>query len=409
MLEQALEHSGTSGIPLVGERSKRKRTSKMNKCVMIIGIGDLGGWVLEFLVRCQGVRRIVTADIREEYAKAKTITAAVGASQQGFDKRLEFHRTDMYDIDRTAELLASVQPDVIYSATTLMSWYIPLLFPDELAKKAKLAGIGPLVSGHMVLIYKLMQAVKKSGIKTKVLNNSFPDVVNPTLWRNGLGPDIGAGNSDLVAEDIRQKISYGLNVPPQEVAVYLFTAHSMSQQAVIREYIPHYLRIYAGGIDVTDKYDTRELLRGYASKYAPAKLTSWLGHPRVAASAVKNIMAMINDTNELTNAPGPNGLPGGYAVRVSAKGPEVALPEGLTLEKAIQVNKDALKLDGIEEIKEDGTIVFTQESRRLHKERLGSDIGEDLRLEDVEERAKEMISLTKKLAEKYNIKLELGM
>jgi len=372
---------------------------------MIVGIGDLGGWVLEFLARCQGVNRIVTGDIREEYARAKTITAAVGASQQGFNKRLEFHKVDVHDIDRTAELLASVQPDVVYSATTLMSWYVPYLFPQELAMKAKFGGVGPLVSGHLVLIYKLMQAVKKSGIKTKVLNHSFPDVVNPVLWRNGLGPDIGAGNSDLVAEDIRQKISYWHNVPPQEVAVYLYTAHPVTQQSVIREYIPHYLKIYVGGVDVTGNYDERELIRGYASKYAPADLTSWLGHPRVAASAVKNIMAMIDDTNELTNAPGPNGLPGGYAVRLSTKGPEVVFPEGYTMEKAMQINKEALKLDGIEEIKDDGTVVFTEESRRLHKERLGGDIGEDLRLEDVEERAKEAVSLTKKLAEKYNIKL----
>ena len=381
----------------------------MGKCVLIVGVGDLGGWVLEFLARCKGINRIVAADIREEYAKAKTITAAVGACQQGFNKKLEFYSADVNDIDRTAELISGIQPDVVYSATTLMSWYMPLLFPNELAMKAKLAGIGPLVSGHLVLIYKLMQAVKKSGIRTKVLNNSFPDVVNPVLWRNGLGPDIGAGNSDLVAEDIRQKISYGLNVPPQEIAVYLFTAHPMTQQAAIREYIPHYLKIYVAGKDVTSNYDTRELLRGYASKYAPAKLTSWLGHPRVAASAVKNIAAMINDTNELTNVPGPNGLPGGYTVRLNAKGAEVATPEGLTIEEAIQINKDALKFDGIEEIKDDGTIVFTQESRRLHKEWLGSDIGEDLRLNDVEERAKEMISLIKKLAKKHNVKLGFGV
>jgi len=378
----------------------------MSKCVVIIGLGDLGGWVLEFLVRCQGVHRIVTTDMREDWGKSKTMTAAVGASQQGYNKRLEFHKLDLYDIDRTAELLNSVQPDVIYCAAALQSWWVPLLLPHDIAVKSELAGIGLLTPGHLALTHKLMQAVKRSGIRAKVLNNCYPDVVNPILWRNGLGPDIGSGNSDLIMEDIRQKISYGLNVPPQEVAVYLYTAHPMNTIAKMKD-IPFLMKIYVSGSDVTSNYDARELVRGFATMYAPAKMTTWLVHPRVAASAVKHILAMINDTNELTSLPGPNGLPGGYSVRVSAKGAEVALPEGFTLEEVVQVNLDALRFDGIEEIKDDGTVVFTEECRRLTKEWIGGDIGQDLRLEDVDERAKEVVSLTQKLAANYNIKLEL--
>ena len=378
----------------------------MSNCVMIVGLGDLGGWVLEFLARCQGVRRIVTTDIREEWGETKTMNAAVGASQQGYNKRLEFHKLDVYDIDRTAELLDKVQPDVIYSATTLQSWWVPTLLPHDIALKAELAGIGPLTPTHLVLIHKLMLAVKKAGIKAKVVNNSYPDVVNPVLWRNGLGPDMGSGNSDNVMEDIRKKISYEFNVPPQEVAVYLYTAHSICTLATLKD-IPFIMKIYVGGQEVTNRYDTKELVKGFMSVYAPPRMTSWLIHPRVAASAVKHIMAIVNDTNELTSLCGPNGLPGGYSVRVSAKGAEVVFPDGVTLEDAIKVNRDALKFDGIEDIKDDGTLVFTQEARQLSKEWLGTDICQDLRLEDVDERAREIVSLTKKVAAKHNVKLEL--
>ncbi len=378
----------------------------MSKCVMIVGLGDLGGWVLEILARSQGVKRIVTTDIREEWGQAKTMTAAVGASQQGYNRRLEFHKLDVTDVDRTAELINSVQPDLIYSATTLQSWWVPYLLPEALALKAKMAGIGPLVAGHMPLVHRLMLAVKRSGIKTKVLNNSFPDVVNPVLWRNGLGPDIGSGNSDLIMEDIRRKVSYDLDVPPQEVAVYLYTAHSACMQAHMRD-IPFRLKIYVAGSDVTANYDAGELVRGFASLYMPAKMTTWLAHPRVAASAVKSIMAILNDTNELTHLPGPKGLPGGYTVRVNADGAEVVLPEGVTLEEAVKVNLDALKFDGIEEIKEDGTVVFTAETRKLTGEWMGTDVGQDLRLEDAAERAREITALTRRVADRYNIKLEL--
>lgn len=384
------------------------KESKMSlgKTVMIIGLGDLGGWVLEFLARSRGVQRIVTADIREEYGYSKTMTAAVGASQLGYNKRLEFHKLDLYDIDRTAELLNSVQPDVVYTSAASQSWWVPLLLPPEIAHKSELAGIGPLTPGHLVLTHKVMQAVKGSGVKVKVLNNCYPDVVNPVLWRNGLGPDIGSGNSDLCMEFIRQKISYDLNVPPQEVAVYFYTSHAMCTLGHMK-HVPFLMKIYVAGRDVTNKYDAKELVSINASMYLPIKMTTWLAHPRVAASAVKQIMAMVNDTNELTSLPGPNGLPGGYSVRLSAKGAEVALPEGFTMEQVIQVNLDALKFDGVEEIRDDGTVVFTEECRQLTKEWIGADIAQPLRLEDADERAKEIVSLTKKLAEKYNVKLEL--
>lgn len=378
----------------------------MSKCVMVIGLGDLGGWVLEFLARCQGVQRIVTADVREDWGYSKTMTAAVGASQQGHNKRLEFQKVDLYDIDRTAEMLDNVQPDVIYTSAALQSWWVPLLLPHDVAIKTELAGIGPLIPGHLALTHKLMLAVKKSNIQTKVLNNCYPDTVNPILWRNGLGPDIGSGNSDLVMEDIRQKISYELDVPPPEIAVYLYTAHPIDTVAKWKD-VPFLLKIYVAGEDITNNYDTKELTKGFATMYAPAKMTTWLAHPRVASSAVKNIMAIVNNTNEFTNLPGPKGLPGGYAVRVNGQGAEVILPEGVTLEQVIKVNMKSLRFDGIEDITEDGTVIFTDECRQLVKEWIGADIGQPLRLEDVDERAKEVVMLTHQLGDRYGIKLEL--
>ena len=68
---------------------------------------------------------------------------------------------------------------------------------------------------------------------------------------------------------------------------------------------------------------------------------------------------------------------------------------------------DSLRFDGIEDIKEDGTVIFTEECRQLTKEWMGADIAQPLRLEDVDERAKEVTTLTHKLGDKYGTKLEL--
>jgi hypothetical protein len=378
----------------------------MDGTVLITGLGDLGGWVLELLARCNGVTRIVTTDVREDWGYSKTMTAACGAGQMGYNKRLEFHKLDLYNIDATAELINKVKPDLIYCAASLQSWWVPLLLPTHVAELSELAGIGPLTPGHLALIHKLMLAVKQSGFKTTVLNNCYPDVCNPILAANGLGPDFGSGNSDLVMEDIRQKVSYEYNVPPQEVAVYFYTAHPIDTVAKWKD-IPNILKIYVGGNDITDKYDLKKLVKGFATMWGPPKTTTWIAHPRVASSAVKNIMAFINNTNELTNLPGPKGLPGGYTVRVSRKGAEVALPKGITLEQVKKINMDALKFDGVKDITADGTVYFTDECREGVKEWLGADIAQPLKLADVDERAKDVVKLTQGLGKKYGIKLEL--
>lgn len=59
-------------------------------------------------------------------------------------------------------------------------------------------------------------------------------------------------------------------------------------------------------------------------------------------------------------------MPGAYPGRVSAEGVEVVLP-GITLEEAIEIDKEGGKIDGIEDIREDGTSVFIDENVRFHR------------------------------------------
>ena len=107
-------------------------------------------------------------------------------------------------------------------------------------------------------------------------------------------------------------------------------------------------------------------------------------------------MAMLNDTNEYTQAPSPNGLIGGYPVRLSGKGAKVILPKELTLEQAIKINEEGEKFDGVEKIKDDGTIVYTDKNYSIMKE-LGYDCKE-LPFDEMESRGEELTALYKKLA-----------
>lgn len=63
-----------------------------------------------------------------------------------------------------------------------------------------------------------------------------------------------------------------------------------------------------------------------------------------------------------------------YPIRVSAKGVEVILPEEIKLEEAIRINNEALKYDGLEEIKDDETLIFTEKAGRIMSETIGMNV-----------------------------------
>ena len=123
-------------------------------------------------------------------------------------------------------------------------------------------------------------------------------------------------------------------------------------------------------------------------------------HPFVASSFVKNVLAIANNTGEMTHAPGPNGLPGGWPVRLSATGAEVILPKGLDMRQGMKIVGEAQKFDGIEAIHEDGTIILTEKAYSIMKEMVGYDCRK-FSPEESEERAKELMLRFKEYRNKF--------
>jgi len=104
---------------------------------------------------------------------------------------------------------------------------------------------------------------------------------------------------------------------------------------------------------------------------------------------VKNIMAIYNDTNELTHAPGPQGLEGGYPVRLSRKGAEVVPPQGMSIKEARALMIEAQQYDGIQEIRDNGDVVVTDEAYENFKQMMDVDC-RVITIEDSFEQAMEL-------------------
>jgi len=366
--------------------------------VMVFGIGEVGASILHLLARQEGVNEIIACDKREDMGVVITERVAASAGHQGYSKKMKFERCDVYDIDATAKLINKYKPDIVYSSLVQLSWKWPKLLPrDQSSQTEKM--ISTLLPGQIILVYKLMQAIKKSDCNPICIQNSMPDVVNPILHRCGLGVLTGAGNGDSMAALVRRIISVKEDVPIDDVKLYLIMEHCLCAMGTQGTDIPYFAKVMIGDKDITKKYDLDSIINEFylsRLKSLPVMPISILA----ASSSVHIISAILNDTNEFFHNSGPNGLIGSYPVRVSKKGVKIELPQEVTMEEAIRINIEAAKHEGFKEIKDDGTIVVTDEAYERTKKILGYECRE-IRPEDFEQWAKLLVATFQKLGVKY--------
>ena len=390
-------HTGLQAS-LIPKLTLVNRPTVMTK-VLVIGLGSLGGLILEFLARSRGPTEIIAADIDEQHGAEKTNNVILGAATMGFYPRMKFLRMNLNDIDSTSATLQSVRPDLIVNSTTLQSWWVlGAQLPEDVYVRLLEGGLGPWIPMHLTLTHKLMQAVRKSDTSAHVVSSSFPDAVNCILSKIGLAPAVGVGNFDLLIPRIKKTVSDKLGIRMNEVRVFMIGHHYHDVR--VEEFgstggAPYFLRILVGDRDVTEDVNAEKML---LTPIPTPPLTG--SDAQVASSAVKNILAIVNDTGELTHAPGPEGLPGGYPVRLDAEGAHVVVPAGLTLKEAIHINEEAQKYDGIERIEDDGSVLLTDKAHRIMSEMLHYE-RKRFGISDSEAAAKELAELYRNFAAKH--------
>lgn len=369
------------------------------KKILLVGVGDVGKHILEFAARSNTGFEWIAGDIDEEKARLACNNAEIGAAHHGKHPKFRPLKIDLLDIEKTSEIIQKEQPAAIINCAVLHTWHLIRQLPENLYAKISSAGLGAWLPCQLTLGMNLAQAIKNSGISTFYINTSLSCLTNPVMGKIGLAPTIGIGNVDLIAPAVSIYIVRKTGVPRRSVEIYLVCHHQhwvYPREAGYKPGAPYFLKIMIDGEDATGQFDTDKVMFESVKLYPPG-----IGFTTVSASsALKNLKAMVLDEGLKTHSPGPNGLPGGYPVRLSAEGAEVILPSEITLEEAILMNEEAGKLDSIEEIKNDGTVIFADYTYDIMKETLGFDC-KSFKPSEARELAFEQISHYKELTGKY--------
>lgn len=340
--------------------------------LLIFGLGVLGGMTLDLIARTSRSVRI-TVGVRDvEKGQIRARLSQLVASNLGYDQTIEVVGIDVADTDRVAELIASVRPDVVFNATTLQSWWIVPSLPADLKRQLEVACVGPWLPMHLSLSLSLMRAVRSSGIAPLVVNGSYPDAVNPTLAKIGLAPTVGIGNVANTIPVLRHSVAQLLQVPVETVAVRFVAHHFVSFRlpgSGDTGRAPFHLAVYSS--QERTHVDPARIFGLLPTAFRRTR--GLAGQGMTASSAHQILQAALFGSASVLHAPGPLGLEGGYPIRLSGRSLQLALPEDLSEESALDINRRGQWFDGIEAIGDDGTVAFSEPASAIMKEVLAYD------------------------------------
>ncbi|GAA1974201.1 hypothetical protein [Amycolatopsis minnesotensis] len=373
-------------------------TENEKPLIMVVGCGDLAARVLTLLLNTPDTNRVVLAGRDLEKATRTANLAMLTAANLGVLGDVRVERVDLDDVAATAETIAAVRPDIVFMAASLQSWRIITKLPKADFEALDEAQLGPWLPMHLAPNYLLAQAIRESGTAPKVVNAAYPDAVGPVLAKAGMAPTTGIGNVGNIIPALTFGHAIEAGADPSAVEVKLVTQHYFSH------YVPRFGDEGNGAYHLSATVHG-EPLEGISHRAVFAHLSGRLrrlggdaGQLLTASSAMRVLHAMATDSGVLAHAPAPNGLPGGYPVRVGRDGVTPDLPGDMPMDTAIAINEDCQRADGIDHIDEDGTVTFTDREMAVMRRLLGYEC-RTMRLVDTGVWADELAGRYRKFAE----------
>ena len=349
----------------------------MGASVLIIGAGDAGLKMAAGLVQSGRLRRLTLADLGQGRGPAAAgLLGSLGECPVEF---VELDGTREGDVEA---VLRRVKPDLLVQSASLLSPWLTIGRQDPVAQALAAAGLGVNLPAQLPVLTSVMQAVRSVDFSGPVANLSLPDITHPVLRGRGLAPTIGLGNVSMQLLRVRSALKAA-----EETG-------ATSSLPLIR-LVGHHKQVY-GVMTAERPEDPEARVRVYLGEEGTrADDLAYQGYPLpagieynvvTAASAIPVLLALLPGAEPLRfSAPAPQGLPGGYPVRIADGGVELDLPPGADLAEIVAFHQRIGRGDGIEEIAEDGTVSFTNTAKSAVAA-LDPALAEPLSPDDVAER-----------------------
>ena len=372
----------------------RKHVEKNEITVMILGLGSVGTYLLDFLVsRNDETMKIVVVGRNKEkmennvnIVRVSALIRHVNRSQIVMESGVDFD-----NVEQIADCIKKYQPDFIVNSSRV---YSGLKYGTISWKNLRAYGIwSPLAIKY---IRNIMEACELADLNGVVINTSYSDAVIPWLKSAGKPyPDFGSGNMNHLVPRIKYAVAEMEKIEDfWNVDVMFATAHFhdvvISKEGQT-EGVKQLLKVY---------YQGRELDIDLDEIFHRCKIAMPTDEKRNMMNASSNydiITSIIDAVRESGSrkifSPGVFGEIGGYPVRIDATGDALAAyidTSVFSLEEMRGANRRSIALDGVENV-ENGKLIYTDTLVQKVADAFDMELPKTVKFEEIDTVAKYII------------------
>lgn len=359
--------------------------------IMIIGLGSVGNYLLDYLVsQADEQLEIIVAGRNVEKMQMDVNIVRTAATIRGqLRSNIYIAQCDLNDVDAIANVLCKYEPHIIVNSSRV---YAGLKYGSISWSNLRAYGIwAPLAIKYA---RNIMLAYEKADCKAISINTSYSDVVIPWLKSAGLCYfDFGSGNLNHLIPRMKFYLAekYGienLNEIDMTIAMSHFHDVVISKEGQSEG---QKLLIDAHRGDAKLEFDQDDLLRHCAISMPTDQKRNMMN----ASSNFAIIMALLTSLRAEVvckmHSPGVLGNIGGYPFMLDGASVTGYIDESI-FKKAdmVRANMESIYLDGIENVT-NGCLIYTDELIAKVRNRFNVELPKRVAFADIDRLAERLI------------------
>ncbi len=376
-------------IKLQRIREKKDRTK-----IMIIGLGSVGNYLMDYLMSTgrEDIEIVVVGRNHDKMEQDVNIVriASLIRGQNRTPISIESD-VDLNDIGTIAKCIRKNDPDIIVNSSRA---YPGLKYGSISWKNVRAYGIWTPLS--IKFVKNIMEAVDEAGSEAIVINTSYSDAVIP--WMKSAGrtyPDFGSGNINHLIPRIKYAIAEIKGIEDYWNIDITYAVSHFHDVVISKEGQTEGVKQL-----IVAKYNGKRIDVDYDAVFSRCSIRMPRDAKRNMMNASSNfdiIMGILDSAKDgkkvKLHIPGAFGELGGYPVildgtkdRMSAYFDE----SEFSLDDMRKVNSESIYHDGVESVK-DGTLTYTDELIAKAKKAFGVELPKNVKFDDIDKTAKFII------------------
>ncbi len=363
--------------------------------VMIIGLGSVGAYLLDYLVSMNdpAINIIVVGRDNDKMLTKVNISRVSGLIRGANKSHIEVEGgVDLNDIDVIEATIEKYQPDFIVNSSRA---YPGLKYGSISWANVRAYGIwSPLA---IRFTKNVMDACDKADSNAVVINTSYSDAVIPWLKSAGKAyPDFGSGNLNHLVPRMKFAVAEMLGVDDFWNVDIMFAAGHFHDVCISKEGqtegVDLPLKIYYKSEEQKD-IDNNEVISRCCIPMPVDQTRNMMN----ASSNYQIIMAVIDairtGEQQKVFSPGFDGNIGGYPVAIGYKDGRLDawIDESVfSFDEMNKADRASMALDGIEDIV-DGKLIYTDALIEKAKKAFGKELPKEVAYDDIDKTAKWII------------------